>query len=353
MAKHDTNGWASGARSGPVSIGSHSLFLHVSGPDRKASEPVAIIIQGLATSIKAFAAVRRLLSPFIRTYAYERSGFGQSDTSTAKPTSITIAAELDLLLKSANIHPPYILVAHSWGGILAREFIALRPHDVAGLVLIDANQEHTLEVLDWRDPSIRAVAGKLDQFEVTGVRRNHKLTETEWREYQDDESSPKHKKQAAAEWAEYAESFKVLASKQLLNRNPPLLGDWPVCVVMGRNNMDYEMLFMAGVKAGYGTETERASCREILKTWEEKDSRLQLAQLSLSSNSRSVVAEKSGHNVHLTQPEVITDATRWVLGEFMARGTTSAEGLNADRGVEDESRAATVELEKRPPKGLL
>jgi pimeloyl-ACP methyl ester carboxylesterase len=51
----------------------------------------------------------------------------------------------------------------------------------------------------------------------------------------------------------------------------------------------------------------------------QQDSQLQLEQLSLSSNSRSVIAEKSGHNVHLTQPEVIADATRWVLDEFMAR----------------------------------
>jgi pimeloyl-ACP methyl ester carboxylesterase len=175
MANHTTNEWASGDRSGPVSIGSHNLFLHVSGPDRKANEPVVIIVQGFATSIKAFAAVKRLLTPFVRTYAYERSGYGQSDTSFTKPTSTTIAAELYLLLKSANITPPYILVAHSWGGMLAREFIALRPDDVAGLVLVDTNQEHMLEVIDWRHPSIRAVIGKLDYFEVTGVQQNHKL----------------------------------------------------------------------------------------------------------------------------------------------------------------------------------
>jgi pimeloyl-ACP methyl ester carboxylesterase len=353
MAKHPTSEWASGDRSGPISVGFHNLFLHVSGPDRKAGESVAIIIQGLATSIKAFAAVRRLLTPFIRTYAYERSGYGRSDNSSKKPSSTTIAAELDLLLKSANILPPYILIAHSWGGILAREIIALHPNDVAGLVLVDANQEHMLDVLDWRDPAIRAVAGKLDYFEVTGVRRNHKLTDREWREYQDDESSPRHKKQAAAEWAEYEESFTTLASIQQLGKRPPLLGDRPVCVVMGRNKMDYEKLYEAGVKAGYGTEQERAAYREILRTWEEKDSRLQLEQLSLSCYSRCVVAKESGHNVHLTQPEMVADATRWVLDEFMKRSLRSGESLNGNRGAEDESRAVTRELKQRPPKGRL
>lgn len=336
MAKQPTTEWESVDRSGPVSIGSHNLYLHISGPDRKAGEPVAIIIQGIATSIKAFAAVRRLLSPFIRTYAYERSGYGQSDNSPKKPTSTTIAAELYSLLKSANITPPYILVAHSWGGMLAREFIALRPHDAAGLVLVDANQEHTLDTLDWRDPFIKAVAGKLDYFEATGILRTHKLTGKEWREYRDDESCARHKRQAAAEWADYAESFKVLASKRQLDRTPPLMGDRPLCVVRGRNKMDYERLYEAGVRAGYGTEEERAACQEMLRTWEEKDNWLQLGQLSLSGNSRWVVAEESGHNVHLTQPEVVADATRWVLDKVMNGSLELMEGLNASRKANEE-----------------
>jgi pimeloyl-ACP methyl ester carboxylesterase len=286
IRKDSASGWASSEKSGPVSIGSHNLFLYVSGPDRKTDEPVAIIIQGLATSVKAFAAVRRLITPFIRTYAYDRSSYGQSDGTSKKPTSTTIAAELDLLLKSAKISPPYILVAHSWGGILAREFVALCPNDIAGLVLVDANQEHMLEVIDWRASPIRSIKGNLDYLEFSGVRQTHKLTDREWWEYQDDESSSKHQKQSFAEWAEYTNSFKTLALKQQLNRTPPLLGDWPVCVVRGRSKTDYEKLYAAGVKAGNGSKKERAAFLEILRTWEEKDIRLQMEQLSLSSNSR-------------------------------------------------------------------
>jgi hypothetical protein len=113
LANHSRNEWVSSDRSGPVSIGSHDLYLHVSGLDSKSDEPVAIIIQGIATSIEASAAVKRLLAPFIHTYAYERSGYCQSDASATKPTSTTIAAELNLLLKSAKIPLLCILIAHS------------------------------------------------------------------------------------------------------------------------------------------------------------------------------------------------------------------------------------------------
>jgi hypothetical protein len=122
---------------------------------------------------------------------------------------------------------------------------------------------------------------------------------------------------------------------------------------MGRGKMDYVKLYEAGVKAGHGTENDRATYREIIRTWEEKDSWLQLEQMSMSTNSRSVVAEESGHNVHLTQPEVVADATRWALGECLRRGSRSGEVVNEDRGAKDESRAVTGGLKKRPPKGHL
>ncbi len=314
---------ASGERSGLVSIGSHNLFLSASGPDRKPGEPVAIIIQGLACSTKGWAAVYRLLKPFVRTYLYDRSGYGQSDTAPAAENAVSgrrIAAELEMLLMVAKIDPPYILVAHSWGGILSRQFLAqLRspPDDIAGMVLVDANQERTLDFLDWRDPAIWAVIGNLDTKEVTGLSRNHRLSDDEWREYQDDENSPKHKKQAVAEMEAYAESFEMLASQHQLHRDPPLLGGRPLCVIMGRNHGDLKKLYEAGVKEGNGTDAQRSFFRLNLETWDEKDRQLQSEQLSLSHHSRFVVApQESGHNVHLTQPELIVDQVRWVLNEI-------------------------------------
>jgi pimeloyl-ACP methyl ester carboxylesterase len=316
MGNHTPIQWATGERSGKVSIGFHELCLYACGPDRQAGEPVAVIIQGLASSNKGWAAVRRLLKPFIRTYSYDRTGYGQSDLSSQIPSSGQIVDELILLLRNAKIDPPYIFVAHSWGGILSREFIHLRPDDVAGLVLIDANQERLLQVLDWRDPNLLALSKNLDRFEVTGLSRKHKLTAAEWQEYQDEERSPKHKRQAAAEWPEYPKSFPVLGAKRQLNRNPPLLGNRPVCVIMGRARVEYEKLYEAGVEAGNGSEQERQIYRTYLETWDEKARELQMEQLSLSRKNRFVVAEESGHNVQLSQPELIAEGVKWVLNEI-------------------------------------
>jgi len=312
--------WERGESTGLVSIGSHRLCLHAQGPNRQSSDPVVIIISGLGSSITSWAAVRRLLSPFIRVYSYDRSGFGQSDVSPDKPTSTTIVAELSSLLHSAKVKPPYILVAHSWGGILSREFVALRPDDVEGLVLVDANQEHTLENLDWRNPAIWAIAGELDYLTVTGLRAEHKLTDEEWQLYLQEESSAKHKKQANLERAEYASSFPILASKAQLRPNgPPILGSKPLCILKGRNLRDQKRLYEAGIKAGYGSDEERARYRELLEVMEERDFELQLEPLCLSHVSQFRDAEHSGHNVQLTEPEEIVDAVRWVLRRCFGR----------------------------------
>lgn len=41
------------------------------------------------------------------------------------------------MLDSAGIKPPYILVGHSFGGLVMRRYAAMYPEDVAGVVLVD------------------------------------------------------------------------------------------------------------------------------------------------------------------------------------------------------------------------
>jgi pimeloyl-ACP methyl ester carboxylesterase len=313
--------WAAGEKSGLVSIGSHSLFLHATGLERKPGDVAVIIIQGLACGVQEWAAVIRLLRPFVRLYSYERAGFGRSDSSPEKPTGTAIAAELDLLLRNAGIAPPYVLVAHSWGGVLSREFIERRlqsggADDVVGIVFVDANQERTLQVADWRIFFASPVLKGLNTIEA--LERHHGLTDAEWRDYLDEQRSAKHIKQAEVEYVEYPKSFPVLASKNQLYRMPPLLGSRPVCVVMAHSGRDFEKMFQTGVEKGNGTDEERAAFREDIRTWNGRDYELQLEQLSLSSNGRLRIAE-GGHMIHITQPEVVVDAVKWVLDDCMAQ----------------------------------
>jgi len=64
----------------------------------------------------------------------------------------------------------------------------------------------------------------------------------------------------------------------------------------------------------------------------------------LLSNSRYVVAEESGHSIHMTQPEVIVDAARWVLDEFSGRSSRSAQGQEGNENAGKKSCTVRREL---------
>lgn len=324
MATHSDQDWNIGDREGLVNIGDHSLWLQAKGPSRRDNAPAIIIIPGLASSCKSWAAVQRILCPSCRVYCYERSGYGKSEPSVALPTAAAIARELHELLSNAHIPPPYIVVAHSWGGILSREFLALCPETIVGMVFVEANQEHTLQVLDWRQPALAVMRVGVNTIEATGLLKSNKLTSEEWEVYCATESTTAFQKQAALEFEAYPKSFPVLEAKGQLHNTPPFLRESPVCVIQGDNKGDLQKVFEAGVALGNGTATERAACQELLQTWDEKDRRLQTEILSLSNRSYFMDAPKgSGHSVHLTYPDLIVEGVNWVLTTLEEAGCLS------------------------------
>lgn len=79
-----------------------------------------------------------------RVCAYDRPGTRRSDGSqgrssaVAQPTSTQDdAADLQALLTAAGVPGPYVLVAHSLGGLIATTYARAYPDGVVGLVLVD------------------------------------------------------------------------------------------------------------------------------------------------------------------------------------------------------------------------
>ena len=87
-------------------------------------------------------------SKFTRVCAYDRPGTARNDDTVTDSTPVlqpTTAqqgvADLHALLTAAKEPGPYVLVGHSWGGLIARLFASTYPDEVAGLVLIDPASE--------------------------------------------------------------------------------------------------------------------------------------------------------------------------------------------------------------------
>lgn len=295
-----------------VSIGTHKLSISITGSRSSPQDPVVIIIPGASDVASSYPVLERLLQPFTQTLLYDRSGLGQSESGPHRPTAIQSAKELHALLAAVDISPPLLLVAHSYGGIIAREYLHLYPQDVSGMVLCDTATERNHEFLRVPDPNIDAVLGDLRYAQVTGLREESKLSRDEWRNRAIDIG--RGAEISRSETGGYVEACQALGSKeQIRNR---AMGDKPLSVICANSARDYRRIYEAGVEAGNGTEEQREAFWKLLENWDEISKELQEEQLGLSSNSRLICLEDCGHHVHLVRPDVLAHEIQWVKGQI-------------------------------------
>jgi pimeloyl-ACP methyl ester carboxylesterase len=117
-----------------VEIGDcQSLYLLEKG----SGAPTVIFEAGIAATNLNWYSIQENVSRFTGTASYDRTGLGWSSPCRSARTPGNIAAELHDLLRKAEIKPPYVLVGHSFGGLVMRRFALMHPAEVASVVLID------------------------------------------------------------------------------------------------------------------------------------------------------------------------------------------------------------------------
>src|SRR5690348_3270375 len=84
--------------------------------------PAVILESGIAASSLSWAHVQPLLAKFTCVVSYDRPGLAWSELPSASPTLERMTKTLASLLEKAQILPPYLLVGHSFGGLLVRAF---------------------------------------------------------------------------------------------------------------------------------------------------------------------------------------------------------------------------------------
>jgi pimeloyl-ACP methyl ester carboxylesterase len=127
-----------------VQSGGVRLHLHRQG----SGSPAVLFEAGIAGSLLGWALVQPQVAKFASTVSYDRAGLGWSDGCATPRTVDGMIAELSGALKQANIPGPYILVGHSFGGLLIRAFAHARPQDVAGMVFVDP-----VTIRGWAEPT--------------------------------------------------------------------------------------------------------------------------------------------------------------------------------------------------------
>jgi len=117
-----------------VDLGGHRLHVNCVG----SGVPTVLVENGLGDFSFDWVFVQSQVAHFTRICTYDRAGYAWSDPGP-KPRSF---AQLNLELRDAlgklREHGPFVLVGHSFGGPVVRNFEAVYPKDVAGMVLVDA-----------------------------------------------------------------------------------------------------------------------------------------------------------------------------------------------------------------------
>jgi pimeloyl-ACP methyl ester carboxylesterase len=114
--------------------GGRSLYLKCLGSGR----PTIVLEAGFGGTSDVWRDVHSQLGRHGRTCAYDRAGLGHSAPRPGVHDAGDETRDLQRLLAAARIPPPYVLVGHSYGGLLVRLFAHAHPNEVTGVVLVDA-----------------------------------------------------------------------------------------------------------------------------------------------------------------------------------------------------------------------
>jgi pimeloyl-ACP methyl ester carboxylesterase len=153
-----------------VSVGSDRLHVETIGE----SGPTVVFEAGLGNDSTTWKSVAGPIAAFARVVLYDRVGLGQS--SQLKDIRAAIAADevasrLHALLASADIHPPYILVGHSLGGLYMQMFARKYAKEVSGIVLLESSSTEAPSELKTRAKLVPGTAAYLEEEGVAESNR--------------------------------------------------------------------------------------------------------------------------------------------------------------------------------------
>jgi pimeloyl-ACP methyl ester carboxylesterase len=226
--------------------------------------------------------------------------------------------ELHTLLDRAGVRPPYLLVGHSYGGILAREYAFTHPTDVAGMVLEESGHENGVALM--RDGRMVRLVETATGRPIPPVKTSNPLRESDLppairaqieaaaRLMAPHANEPPHNKLPAD-----AQRMRAWAFAQVkhwaANDNPfegeelaALLGRW-----RGREHALGDMALVVlsrGAPEHLGAEGQGV---------EEEHARNQAELVGLSRKGKQIIARHSGHEVLLDEPHLVVSAIRELL----------------------------------------
>jgi pimeloyl-ACP methyl ester carboxylesterase len=115
-----------------VDVDGRAVYLDCRG----SGSPTVVLESGLGGGADGWGDVLDGLAALTRVCASERPGQGQSE-GIGRHSAMTTSQRLHAALEMHGERGPYVVVAHSFGGVYARLFAAAEPGSVESLVMLD------------------------------------------------------------------------------------------------------------------------------------------------------------------------------------------------------------------------
>ena len=100
--------------------------------------PVTVVLAaGAGQTSRTWSSLRSRLTSSARVVTFDRPGLGESPPSQSPRTPTQIAHELRGVLEALGLSGPLVLIGHSMGGVHVVRYATLYPDEVAGVVILD------------------------------------------------------------------------------------------------------------------------------------------------------------------------------------------------------------------------
>jgi pimeloyl-ACP methyl ester carboxylesterase len=305
-------------------IASHQENLGIPAPGNISSQKVhwytkgsgtTIIIDSSLGGVEGYLLIDKLAA-LGKVVVFDRPGYGWSSKSWHPRTSQQINNELQTLLPTINIQPPYILIGDSFGTYNMRLFAHNYPEQVVGLILTDGLHETQMLSLPLRLKllkiffassfifvSIGALLGLVRIFGMVGI---FEIIKPELKRCDPDRlKQVKRSFYRAQHWLTMAREMMNLdiSGHQLKIAND--LGDLPVINIKAATflRIPIPVIFWGW----------------LMKPADRSRDRIHLALAKVSNNSQQLLAPNSSHFVWVDQPEIMVVAVERMIADIELR----------------------------------